>query len=61
MPNQSMEEPYQKVTLNLFKADIEDLKQWVGQGWQTYIRKIVHDTCRNMRTLAEVKDAEHHR
>jgi hypothetical protein len=41
MPTPTIDEPIQKVTLNLFTSDIDWLKRHHGQGWTTYIRELV--------------------
>jgi hypothetical protein len=35
------EEPLQKITLNLFRRDYEELQRIYGQGYSTEIRKLV--------------------
>ncbi len=50
MPNQHLEEPITKVTLNLFTADIEYLKSIKGYNYQGRIRNIVHKFCMEQRT-----------
>lgn len=46
MPTPQLEEPIQKVTLNLFTRDVEQFKRRYGQGWTSQVREVVRRNCR---------------
>ena len=56
MVNQA-EEPLLKVTLNLFKADVDYLKDYFGSGYTEYIRNIVRSHCKTLDQLVRNEKA----
>ncbi len=41
MPAKS-DDPLQKVTLNLYAADVRALEAYYGHGWSEQVRQVVH-------------------
>ncbi len=41
MPAKS-DDPLQKVTLNLYEADVLALEAFYGRGWSEQVRQVVH-------------------
>ncbi len=63
MPNRSIE-ALQKVTLNLYSADVSAFRSRYGFGWSEQIRNVVHlnvkDWARQKRVMDLVTEEEPH-
>lgn len=42
------DDPLQKVTLNLYEADVKALAAYYGHGWSEQIRQLVHSHAQNI-------------
>lgn len=54
MPAKS-DEPLQKITLNLYEADVLALESYYGRGWSEQVRILVHDHAFKLTAYANVK------
>lgn len=54
MPAKS-DDPLQKITLNLYEADVAALEAYYGRGWSEQVRALVHDHAYKLTAYANVK------
>ena len=45
-----------KVTLNLYRADVDEMEQVFGYGWSAELRELLHNYLARRRHSAVVKD-----
>lgn len=57
MPN-AAEEALQKVTLNLFRKDVEGMERRYGRGWTEQVRLLVRGSMNSYHSLRATLDAE---
>jgi hypothetical protein len=43
MPTPPSDKPLLKVTINLFREDVEWFRRRYGQGWSTHVRDLIAD------------------
>lgn len=49
------DEPLQKITLNLYEADVLALETYYGRGWSEQVRSLVRDHTFKLTAYANVK------
>lgn len=49
------DEPLQKITLNLYEADVKALESYYGRGWSEQVRSLVRDHTFKLTAYANVK------
>ena len=56
MPNQPLDEPTTKITINVYTADLEVLRRREGYGWSKVLRSLLRRWDKGQRVIEETKE-----